>query len=179
MNSRFSFLIDFVIFQIAWFCCVLATLSPIPQLLPILGLSLVLIRTLICRRLTQVLPFTLACLLMGVLGDASLVHLGLLSFDPYPSLFGAPLWMIALWLNFGLMLRPLFTWFLDHCGRGIIGFSLGGLVAYYSGQKLGVLTLTIDFQSHLGVAVEWAIAGIILRFLHLKFPINPPINESV
>ncbi len=116
---------------------------------------------------------------MGVLGDASLVHLGLLSFDPYPSLVGAPLWMVALWLSFGLMLRPLFTWFLDHCGRAIIGFSLGGLVAYYSGQKLGVLTLTVDFQSHLGVAVEWAIAGIILRFLHLKFPINPPINESV
>ena len=176
MSPRLSFLTDFVIFQIAWFGCVLATLSPIPQLLPILVLLLVLIRTYFTRGLTQIIPFTAACLVMGVLGDASLVYLGLLSFEPYPSLFGSPLWMVALWLNFGLMLRPLFTWFLDHSLRAVIGFSLGGVVAYYSGQKLGVLTLPIDLQSHIGVAVEWAIAGFILRYLHLKFPI-PITNE--
>ena len=179
MNSKFSFLTDFILFQIAWFCCVLATLSPIPQILPIIGLVLVLIRTHLTRGFKQVLPFTLACLFLGVLGDASLVHLGLLSFEPYPSLFGAPLWMVALWLNFGLMLRPLFTWFLDHCWRSIIGFSLGGVVAYYSGQKLEVLSLTLDFQSQLAVAAEWAIAGIVLHFLHLKFPINPQKNEFI
>ena len=176
MSPRLSFLIDFVIFQIAWFGCVLATLSPFPQLLPILVLLLVLVRTHFTRGLTQIIPFTAACLVMGVVGDASLVYLGLLSFEPYPSLFGSPLWMVALWLNFGLMLRPLFTWFLDHSLRAVIGFSLGGVVAYYSGQKLGVLTLPIDLQSHIGVAVEWAIAGLVLRFLHIKFPI-PVTNE--
>jgi len=34
-----------------------------------------------------------------------------------------------------------------------------------------VLTLSIDLQSQLGVAVEWAIAGLVLRYLHLKFPL--------
>lgn len=177
MNPRLSFITDLVIFQIAWFCCVLAPLSPIPQGLPVIGLALVLIRTQFSRGLKKVLPFALACFLLGVAGDASLVQLGLLSFDAYPSLFGAPLWMVALWLNFGLMLRPLFTWFLDHFWRAIIGFSAGGVVAYYSGQKLGVLALTVDIQSQFGVAAEWAIAGIILRYLHLKFPSTPQENE--
>mgnify|MGYP003953624169 FL=1 len=171
MSPRLSFITDLVIFQVAWFGCVLATRSPFPHFLPILVLLLVLVRVLLTRGLAQALPFTLACLILGVVGDATLVNLGLLSFEPYPSLFGAPLWMVALWLNFGLMLRPLFTWFLDHCWRAIIGFSAGGVVAYYSGQKLDVLTLSIDLQSQLGVAVEWAIAGLVLRYLHLKFPL--------
>jgi len=170
MSPRLSFITDLAIFQVAWFGCVLATRSPFPHLLPILVLMLVVVRVLLTRGLNSVLPFTLACLIMGVLGDATLVHLGLLSFEPYPSLFGAPLWMVTLWLNFGLMLKPLFTWFLDHCWRAIIGFSAGGVIAYYSGQKLEVLTLSVDLQSHLGVAVEWGIAGLILHYLHLKFP---------
>ena len=129
MSPRLSFITDLVIFQVAWFGCVLATRSPFPHLLPILVLLLVLVRVLLSRGLAQALPFTLTCLILGVVGDATLVNLGLLSFEPYPSLFGAPLWMVALWLNFGLMLRPLFTWFLDHCWRAIIGFSAGGVVA--------------------------------------------------
>ena len=174
MNPRLSFLTDLVIFQVAWFGCVLATRSPFPHLLPVLVLLLVLVRVLLTRGLAQALPFTLACLILGIVGDATLVHLGLLSFESYPSLFGTPLWMVALWLNFGLMLRPLFTWFLDHCWRSLIGFSAGGVVAYYSGQKLGVLILSVDLQSHLGVALEWAIAGLILRYLHIKFPLAKP-----
>ena len=112
---------------------------------------------LLTRGLAQALPFTLACLILGVVGDATLVQLGLLSFEPYPSLFGAPLWMVALWLNFGLMLRPLFTWFLDHCWRAIIGFSAGGVVAYYSGQKLECLPSALTSNPNLG----WPWSGLL------------------
>ena len=80
MSPRLSFITDLAIFQVAWFGCVLATRSPFPHLLPILVLMLVVVRVLLTRGLNSVLPFTLACLIMGVLGDATLVHLGLLSF---------------------------------------------------------------------------------------------------
>tara|TARA_Y200000002_G_C22244838_1_gene481271 strand:+ start:28 stop:549 length:522 start_codon:yes stop_codon:yes gene_type:complete len=171
MNSRLSFLTDFIVFQLAWFACVLATLSPIPNILPLLGLGLVSIRTFWVRPIGQVLPLAIACLVLGILGDAILVSSNLLLFSTYPTIAGAPLWMVALWVNFGLMLRPLFTWFLDHYWRSIIGFSLGGVVAYYSGEKLGVLTFSNGFESWIGVALEWAIAGLVLRYLHLKFPL--------
>ena len=73
MSSRLSFLTDFIVFQLAWFACVLATLSPIPYTLPILGLGLVSIRTFWVRPVGKVLPFALACLILGILGDAILV----------------------------------------------------------------------------------------------------------
>jgi hypothetical protein len=172
MNTRFTILIDLAIFQSAWFACVLATLSPFPRTLPLAGLALVLARVLQARRLKQVLPFLLACAILGIVGDALLVKLGFLAFTPYPNLWGAPLWMVVLWLNFGLMLHPLFSWFIDNCLRSMIGFSLGGLVAYYSGHMLGVLSLLKDWQSALAVATEWTATGIVLHYLHIRFSLK-------
>jgi len=107
---------------------------------------------------------------IGTLGDALLVHLGFLSFSSYPNLLGAPLWMVGLWMNFGLMLRPLFTWFMNNLIRTLLGFSIGGAIAYYSGEKLGVLTMEKGWQSILAIGFEWALAGLILHFLWLKLP---------
>ncbi|MBT7406382.1 MAG: DUF2878 domain-containing protein [Opitutae bacterium] len=170
MNAKLSFIVDLVIFQIAWFCCVLATKTPIPELAPYLGVTLVLIRVVWTARFRTTLPFLTGSLLIGIPGDAFLVQVELLHFQPYPNLFGSPMWMVLLWTSFGLMLRPVFTWFLDHCMRSIIGFSIGGAVAYWSGERLEVLTFTNGWLSIAGVAGIWAIAGVTLRYLHLKFP---------
>ena len=169
MNSRFSFLIDFILFQVAWFACVLATRTDFPHALPLAGLFLVLVRVVGTKRFRQALPFLSACAVIGVIGDSVLVELGFLHFEPYLNLFGAPLWMVALWLNFGLMVHPLFSWFVKSCPRALIGFSVGGVIAYYSGEKLEVLNLPMGWKSALAVGAEWGIAGMVLRFLQVRF----------
>ena len=178
MNSKFSFLIDVIIFKVAWVLCVLATKTPIPQLAPFLGIILVAGRAWTSDRLKPSLPLALSALLIGIIGDALLVQQNLLEFHPYPNLGGTPLWMVSLWVCFGIMLRPVFEWFLDHCMRSILGFSLGGVIAYWSGQQLGVLEFTNSWITALGIAAEWAIAGIIFRFLHLKFPTHSEYEHN-
>ena len=178
MNSKFSFLIDVIIFKVAWVLCVLATKTPIPQLAPFLGIILVTGRAWTAGRLKPSLPLALSALLIGIIGDALLVQLNLLEFPPYPNLGGTPLWMVSLLVCFGIMLRPVFEWFLDHCIRSILGFSLGGVIAYWSGQQLGVLEFSISCITALGIATEWAIAGIIFRFLHLKFPTHSEYEHN-
>lgn len=171
MNSRLSFLIDFALFQAAWFACVLATYFPYPQILPIAGSILIIGRVIQKGRFRGALTLGLASITIGILGDALLVELGFLSFSPYPTkLLGTPLWMIALWMNFGLMLQPLFAWFMENCIRTLLGFSIGGALAYFSGEKLEVLSLEKDWQSILAIGAEWAVAGIVLRFFWLKLP---------
>ena len=54
--------------------------------------------------------------------------------------------------------------------RTLLGFSIGGAIAYYSGEKLGVLTLEKDWPSIPAIGFEWALAGLILHFLWLKLP---------
>ena len=178
MNSKFSFLIDIIIFKVAWVLCVLATKTPIPQLAPFLGIVLVAGRALTAGRLKPSLPLALSALLIGIIGDALLVQLNLLQFPPYPNFGGTPLWMVSLWVCFGIMLRPVFEWFLDHCMRSILGFSLGGVIAYWSGQQLGVLEFTNSWNTALGIAAEWGIAGMIFRFLHLKFPTHSEYEHN-
>ena len=178
MNSKFSFLIDVIIFKVAWVLCVLATKTPIPQLAPFLGIILVAGRAWTAGRLKPSLPLALSALLIGIIGDALQVQLNLLEFHPYPNLGGTPLWMVSLWVCFGIMLRPVFEWFLDHCIRSILGFSLGGVIAYLSGQQLGVLEFSNSWITALGIATEWAIAGIIFRFLHLKFPTHSEYEHN-
>ena len=62
------------------------------------------------------------------------------------------------------MIHPLFSWFLKSCPRALIGFSVGGVIAYYSGEKLEVLSLPMGWQSALAVGAEWGMAGMVLRF---------------
>ena len=170
MRSKFSFIIDLVIFQIAWFLCVLATKTPFPEISPFIALAIVLLRSLQAKRFLLEIPFLTSSLIIGIIGDTTLIYLKLLQFQPYPNIFGSPLWMIMLWACFGIMLRPVFNWFLDHFWRSILGFSIGGVVAYWSGQKFGVLEFSNSWITALGIATEWAIAGIVLHFLHVKFP---------
>ena len=86
MNSKFSFLIDVIIFKIAWVLCVLATKTPIPQLAPLLGIILVTGRASLAGRLKRSLPLALSALVVGIIGDALLVQLNLLQFPPTPTL---------------------------------------------------------------------------------------------
>lgn len=168
-------LYDLIIFQVAWFCCVLSTLSPFPLLLPLVGFIPVLIRSVYTQGLFLLFPFALTSVVMGLIGDACLVHFGLISFGEYPSLLGVPYWMLLLWLNFALMLRPLFEWFLDGRWRCLLGFSIGGALAYFSGHQFEVLTFEQGWSTAIAVAIEWSFAGFVLRYLHLAFDTKPKI----
>ena len=166
---------DLIIFQVAWFCCVLSTLSPFPLLLPLVGFIPVLIRSVYTQGLFLLFPFALISVVMGLIGDACLVRFGLISFGEYPSLLGVPYWMLLLWLNFALMLRPLFEWFLDGRWRCLLGFSMGGALAYFSGHQFEVLTFEQGWSTAIAVAIEWSFAGFVLRYLHLAFDTKPKI----
>ena len=168
-NDRKHFLIDLVVFQIAWFGCVLGSASAYPFWVPLLSFFLVLGRIVTTGRFRPAFPFLLASTALGMVGDSLLVRLDLLAFYADPTVGGAPLWMIFLWANFGLMVRPLFSWFLQSQARCLIGFSLGGLIAYFSGWQLDRLAFTTLHFSSLAIAFEWAMAGLVLRQLHLRY----------
>ena len=167
--TRQKIIYDFLLFQVAWFACVLSTLSPFPVLLPIIGLIPVVIRSVFIHGVFRLLPFAFACLILGLIGDACLVHFQLITFRPSASLLGVPFWMLLLWLNFALMLHPLFDWFLKGRWRCLLGFSLGGALAYYSGHKFEVLTFQQGWYTALAVAAEWAVVSFVLRHLYFKF----------
>jgi hypothetical protein len=111
MNEQMKFLLNLVVFQGAWFACVLGSKSSYPMLYPVLGFCAVLGLVIFSKRFGAAFPFLLSSVALGMVGDSLLVRLELLAFYANPTVGGAPLWMIILWANFGLMLRPLFPGF--------------------------------------------------------------------
>ena len=170
MNVRMKFLLNLVVFQGAWFACVLGSKSSYPMLYPVLGFCAVLGLVIFSKRFGAAFPFLLASVALGMVGDSLLVRLELLAFYANPTVGGAPLWMIILWANFGLMLRPLFPWFLENNIRCLLGFSIGGVAAYYAGWRMDALAFTSDWETALAILIEWGIAGLVLRQIHLKYP---------
>ncbi len=169
MKQKRNIFIDFILFQLAWFACIFSSLSPLPLLLPFIGSVPVLIRSIYTQGIFMLTPFFLSCLIMGLIGDACLVFFGFIQFSDYPSIMGVPYWMLLLWFNFGLMLRPVFEWFLNARWRCFLGFSMGGGLAYYSGHKLGVLHFEMGWYSAIAVGIEWGLASFVFRYLHLEF----------
>ena len=170
MNERMKFLRNLVVFQAAWFACVLGSKSSFPMLYPVLGFCAVLGLVIVNKRFGSAFPFLLSSVALGMVGDSILVRLELLAFYANPTVGGAPLWMIILWANFGLMLRQLFLWFLENNVRCLLGFSIGGLAAYYAGWRMDALAFTSVLDTSLAIMIEWGIAGLVLRQIHLKYP---------
>jgi hypothetical protein len=170
MNERMKFLLNLVVFQTAWFACVLGSKSSYPMHYPVLGFCAVLGLVIYSKRFASAFPFLVASVALGMVGDSLLVRLELLAFYANPTVGGAPLWMIILWANFGLMLRPLFPWFLENNIRCVLGFPIGGVAAYYAGWRMDALAFTSGWETALAVLIEWGIAGLVLRQIHLKYP---------
>ncbi len=140
------------------------------MLYPSLGFCAVFGLVIFSKRFGSAFPFLLSSVALGMVGDSLLVRLELLAFYANPTVGGAPLWMIVLWANFGLMLRPLFPWFLENNFRCLLGFSIGGVAAYYAGWRMDALAFTSGWFTALAILIEWGIAGLVLRQVHLKYP---------
>ena len=78
-----------------------------------------------------------------------------------------PPWMAALWFNFAMLVSISLSWLKGkYLLAGLLG-ALFGPVAYWGGEKLGVLTVAASFwQGYLPLALLWAVALPALILIH-------------
>ena len=86
MNVRMKFLLNLVVFQSAWFACVLGSKSSYPMLYPVLGFCAVLGLVIFSKRFGSAFPFLLASVALGMVGDSCLFVWNCLPFMPIPRL---------------------------------------------------------------------------------------------
>ena len=148
---------NFIQFQAGWFALVLSAAAGLPWLgIAVFAALLVLhLGVFADAREGHFL------IVIGVLGWLweSLVHsLGLLSFPDYPAAaLAAPWWMLALWLNFGTVIRHSLAWLGEHCWLACVFGALGGPLAFYAGAKLGAVSFVSPLWTSAVLAVGWAV----------------------
>lgn len=130
-----------LLFQGFWLAAVLGAASGHPWLGPAL-LPAVAAFHLAARPGWRELVPAVVAVVLGYGADSALVFLDLLHFPRQTRLGGpSPLWMVALWGNFGIALRASLGWLQRRPRLAAALGAVGGPMAYFGGAALGAVRL--------------------------------------
>jgi hypothetical protein len=162
-------IINFVLFQLGWFACVLGAAKNLPWL----GVGVVLL--IVAWHLWQAkqarpeIVLLLIALLIGGLFDQAMLTSDLISYQAHG--WGnalVPLWILALWAVFVTILNVSLRWIRGKWLVMVLFGAVGGPLAYMGAEKLGAVTLNMPL-SYAALALGWATLTPILIYLSQKF----------
>ena len=164
-------------FKIVWLGSVLGGAEGLAWLGPVL---LVLFAGLQIHFISGIWELKLMLLtgLIGLLVDSGYIWAGLVVFDtPEPVAGLAPIWIIAMWMNFSLLLNHSLSWLKQHLLLGAAFGAVGGPLAYFAGMRLGAAEIVDPVKGFVVISIAWALAVpvclLIARQLHNPAAIEP------
>ena len=169
-----------VVFQVLWGALVMTAGSGWSAAVAAATVMLVLMQLALCP-----VPFFAAAAFVGLAGmiglgmDTLLTAVGLLApvraIVPFPV---APLWLIGLWIAFAGFLQVTLTYLRERPVSQWLAGAVGGPLAYWSGARLGAITLNGPLPLALGIlALSWG--GICVIFFALSHHMVPVGKGSV
>lgn len=137
--------INFIIFQVAWFACVVSAARQMEWIAVISIILAIGIHLFLVQDRKAELQLVLTAGLIGLLLDSALISLGI--FTPTSNWMSdniAPLWLVSLWMLFAITLNHSLRWLQQrYLIAAVMGFIFAP-VAYWAGQRLGALTFPSD-----------------------------------
>lgn len=162
--------INVLLFQIAWFGCVLGAGKGNFWIGPIAVFVVVVVHLFMRANFRAELIIIGSATVIGFIMDTSMSAFGVYAparlFVPAP---WSPLWLIGMWPNFATLLNVSLRWLHGRYVLSTVFGAIGGALAYYSGMKLGALT----FQSPvllnvIIVGFAWGIVTPVLFWIVFK-----------
>jgi hypothetical protein len=150
--------VNFVLFQVAWFACVLGGAYMLPWVGPLAVAGVVAWHLWTSEQRTAEAKLLLAAAVTGAVFDSLLVAAGWLV---YPSgqvhALLAPYWIVAMWVAFATTFNVSLNWLK---GRDLLGAAfgaVGGPLAYYAGAKLGGVSFADFGVGMIALAIGWGV----------------------
>ncbi len=159
-------LINFVVFQVGWFACVLGAARSKPWVGPLATVPLLAVHFWGIEAPAIEARFLLTVLAIGWLADSVEERLGLLDYGPAGRLASwlSPLWIASLWLLFGSTFHRCLGWLQGEVVLGVLFGGVGGALSYLAGVRLGAVRMTEPKLPRLvGLGCVWA---VLVPFLH-------------
>jgi Protein of unknown function (DUF2878) len=170
-----NIIINFVLFQIAWFACVLGAARNMPWLGVIVTVVIVAWHLYQAKQAKPEVILLLIALVIGAAFDQLMHSTQLLTYQAHgwsDSL--VPAWILALWAGFVTALNVSLRWMRNIKSPSkwlvmVLFGAIGGPLAYMGAEKLGAVTLNSMPASHIALGVGWAILTPLLVILSQKF----------
>jgi hypothetical protein len=148
----------FVLFQGAWFACVMGAARGHVALGFGAAVAVVAVLLSFSTNRAAELRLLVVALAVGVAWDSLLARYGVVQYaSPGPFPDWAPVWILALWALFALMLREPMRWL--H-GRPILAALVGGAggaMSYAAAERLGACTFADPTVAMATLAAGWAL----------------------
>jgi len=166
--KKYSTPVNFIIFQVCWFACVIGAAKNLGWLGPLLVFITVPLQIhLLTENHRAEIFFAIICGISGSLLETLMIVASV--YTPVDQVWGqvCPPWMAALWFNFALLVSISLAWLKGKYTAAAILGAIAGPVAYWGGEKLGALTVAAKFnRGYMILAVIWALALPLLVYLH-------------
>lgn len=150
-------IINFILFQVAWFACVIGAGRGMPWL----GVAVTAIALLWhfyqAKHMKSEFLLMLSALLIGASFDQAMLTFGYINYlNNGWSAAIVPAWILALWLAFTSTLNVSLRWMRGKQFIAIAFGAIGGPMAYLGAEKLGAVMLH-GAQSYIALSIGWAI----------------------
>ena len=160
-------------FQLGWWLSVVGVMIDLPLLGPLYMVIFLGVHYSLFASNREMLLILIAGA-GGTFVDGLYGRSGILRFESgYEHIWLAPLWITAMWTGFTATLNHALKWLK---GRPVLGFVMGaifGPLSYFSGEKLGVITVLWSWTStSLILALVWGTAILALYQLNERLAVD-------
>jgi len=163
-------LINFVMFQVGWFACVLSAANGLPWAGALAVGLIVVFHIATAEHKAHEVQLLVLAMVLGLVFDSLLVSTGWVSYPSGMLVPGlAPYWIVAMWALFATTLNLSMSWLKDSLILASVLGAVFGPLSYLAGQRLGAIVL-VDFMSSMVLlAIIWALVMPILVFASNRF----------
>jgi len=163
-------LINFVLFQIGWFACVISAAAGMPWIGVLIGVIIVCLHIWRATEPTAELSLVAISIVIGALWDSILVWQEWLSYTSgYLLENTAPIWIITLWALFATTLNISLRWLKNFPFFAILLGGVAGPLAYLAGVKLGAVSFSNTTEALIILAMGWALITPLLLKLAIHY----------
>ncbi len=170
MSPLLTKLVNVLLYQIGWFCCVLGAAWGYPVSGALCALLLMAVHLLLAESRQAELSLMLCVCLLGVLIDSGQQALGVFTFKTDPDWpLWLPLWIFVIWAQFATLFRYALYWLAGRYLWATFFGLVGGPLAYWGGIRLGAAQFGENLLfSLVSLALVWALVTPFLCWLSAR-----------
>ena len=162
--------VNFILFQIGWFACVIGAAKQMPWLGVATVLAIVIWHLTQAKQAKKEVQLLIIALVIGGTFDQIMLNHQLITYQAHGwSSMLVPVWILALWAEFVTVLNVSLRWMKGRWLVAVLFGAIGGPLAYMGAEKLGAVTLNHLPISYVALSLGWACLTPLLLKLSQKF----------
>ncbi|MEC5388069.1 DUF2878 domain-containing protein [Uliginosibacterium sp. H3] len=170
---------NFVLFQCAWFACVIGAAHDFAWL-GILAISVACAWHLVISvRPMPEMRLVLSAMLIGAVWESALVTAGLIDYTHGTLVAGiAPPWIVAMWALLAITLNVTMRWLKRRWLLAAVMGAVAGPLSFLAGARLGAATFTGGVDTTVALAIGWACLMPLMMWLSDRYDGVMPTQQN-